>query len=166
MQISQFFIHAPLLKFVLITKLSPLANYLGYNLCLASTSHRSPKLLERTVLKPRYMTRISWRVNLVNLQRSSSATGTGLGARVGSSSYTTSSMGLSGGVAIFALTRLLGSFYGGQHYHFYRQRTTTRLSTNESCLFPEILIEFLVGPGCPVTARCSSASVQSVHMPG
>lgn len=57
-----------------------------------------------TVLKPRYMTRISWRVNFVNRHRSSSATGIGFGARVGSSSYTTSSMGLSGGVAIFALT--------------------------------------------------------------
>lgn len=54
-------------------------------------------------LNPRYMTRISCRVNFVSRQRSSRATGMGLGKvrLVVSNSYTTSSMGLSGGVAIF-----------------------------------------------------------------
>lgn len=64
-----------------------------------------------TVLNPRYMTRISWRVNLVNRHRSSKATGIGLGVRIfGSSSNrtTSSSIGLSGGVAI-AITLFLFS---------------------------------------------------------
>lgn len=56
-----------------------------------------------TVLNPRYITRISWRVNLVSRVRSSKATGIGFGVRaVGSSSNrtTSSSIGLSGGVAM------------------------------------------------------------------
>lgn len=57
----------------------------------------------RTVLKPRYITRISCRVNFVCRHRSSRATQIGFGTRVGSSSYTTSSMGLSGGVAMLWL---------------------------------------------------------------
>lgn len=56
-----------------------------------------------TVLNPRYITRISWRVNLVSRVRSSKATGIGFGVRAdGSSSNrtTSSSIGLSGGVAM------------------------------------------------------------------
>lgn len=56
-----------------------------------------------TVLNPRYITRISCRVNFVWRHRSSRATVTGFGTRVVSNSYTTSSIGLSGGVAIFNL---------------------------------------------------------------
>lgn len=58
-----------------------------------------------TVLNPRYITRISWRVNLVSRHRSSKATGIGFGVRAdGSSSNrtTSSSIGLSGGVAMVA----------------------------------------------------------------
>lgn len=53
-----------------------------------------------TCLKPRYITRISCRVNFVCLQRSSNATGRCFGTLLGSISNTISSMGLSGGVAI------------------------------------------------------------------
>lgn len=56
-----------------------------------------------TCLKPRYMTLISWRVNLVCLQRSSRATGLCFGTLDGSSSKRASSMGLSGGVAMVTL---------------------------------------------------------------
>uniref|UniRef100_A0A182QCU9 Uncharacterized protein n=1 Tax=Anopheles farauti TaxID=69004 RepID=A0A182QCU9_9DIPT len=76
------------------------------------------------------MTRISWRVNLVSRHRSSSATGIGFGARVGSSSYTTSSIGLSGGVAIFSLTQNAGQ---PQHY-------------GRSIRFP-VLLRILTMPG-------------------
>lgn len=60
-----------------------------------------------TVLKPLYIIRISCLVNLVSLQRSSKATGTGLGTLLGSISYTTSSTGLSDGVAIIPPPPLL-----------------------------------------------------------
>lgn len=66
---------------------------------------------EVITLNPRYMTLISWRVNFVSRQRSSRATGIGLGKLrlVVSSSYTTSSMGLSGGVAIsYKLNGMMG----------------------------------------------------------
>lgn len=56
-----------------------------------------------TDLNPRYMTRISWRVNFVNRHKSSKASRNGLAGRVlGSNSNRTasSSIGLSGGVAM------------------------------------------------------------------
>lgn len=62
-----------------------------------------------TVLNPLYITRISCRVNFVWRHRSSKATVTGFGTRVVSNSYTTSSIGLSGGVAILLLARSMNS---------------------------------------------------------
>lgn len=67
----------------------------------------SPKLA--TVLNPRYITRISWRVNFVNRHKSSKATGIGFGVRAdGSNSNrtTSSSIGLSGGVAMLHHSQL------------------------------------------------------------
>lgn len=57
-----------------------------------------------TVLNPLYMIRISFLVNLVSLHRSSKDTGMGLGILDGSISNTTSSIGLSLGVAILPQT--------------------------------------------------------------
>uniref|UniRef100_A0A8W7P1W9 Uncharacterized protein n=1 Tax=Anopheles coluzzii TaxID=1518534 RepID=A0A8W7P1W9_ANOCL len=79
-------------------------NNLIFKPLILSARLTRPKSGQTCRLNPLYMTRISWRVNLVSRQRSSSATGIGFGARAGSSSYTTSSIGLSGGVAIFSLT--------------------------------------------------------------
>lgn len=63
-----------------------------------------------TVLNPRYITRISWRVNFVSRHRSSKATGIGFGVRAdGSNSNrtTSSSIGLSGGVAMLTHRKFL-----------------------------------------------------------
>lgn len=57
--------------------------------------------VQLTVLNPLYIILISCLVNFVSLQRSSSATGIGLGTLDGSISNITSSTGLSDGVAIF-----------------------------------------------------------------
>lgn len=82
---------------------------------------------ELTVLNPLYMILISCLVNLVSLQRSSRATGTGLGTLDGSISKTTSSIGLSDGVA---MSSFYSSSNSGRHMlAFYRNRTKTNLSS-------------------------------------
>lgn len=107
-----------------------------------------------TVLKPRYITRISWRVNLVSRVRSSKATGIGFGVRaVGSSSNrtTSSSIGLSGGVAMavafdfvsrYAFTANIPSLFGrsaAQSVDFRVLFCSTRHSDSGSLFLLQLL---------------------------
>lgn len=106
-------------------------------------------LILATVLNPRYITRISWRVNFVNRHRSSKATGIGFGVRAdGSNSNrtTSSSIGLSGGVAM--LHTLFHSRYYTLLVQFVRHNATYyRWFFSLSMLCPS------------VSSRCMSVSV-------